>query len=111
MVRPAQFDYWTPDKLDATFPTIHALASQIGRINQSSTFRLLNSSYFRIKNVELAYSLNFKKSSLGINRLKVSLSGYNLFTITDIQVGDPELNAPNNYPVMKRYTLGIQLDF
>ncbi len=110
-VRDIHYDYWTPDNLDAAYPTLHAISDGYDRIDQNSTFMLLDSRYFRIKNVELAYNLHLRKNAIGLNHMKVFISGYNLLTISDIDVGDPELSSPNKYPVMKRYTLGFKFDF
>jgi TonB-linked SusC/RagA family outer membrane protein len=110
-VRDLHYDYWTPENLDAAYPTLHAVSDGKTRIDQNSTFQLLDARYFRIKNAEVVYNINMKKTAIGIERLKIVLSGYNLLTISDIDVGDPELSGPNKYPVMKRYTLGLKLDF
>ncbi len=110
-VRDIHYDYWTPDNLDASYPTLHAISDGYSRIDQTSTFQLLDARYFRIKNAEIVYNLHIKQNRYGIDQLKIVLSGYNLLTYSDIDVGDPELSGPNKYPVMKRYTLGIKLDF
>ena len=110
-VRDVHYDYWTPDNFDAAYPTLHAISEGYDRIEQESTFQLLDAWYFRIKNAEIVYNIHIKNSRFGLDQLKVILSGYNLFTFSDIDVGDPELSGPNKYPVMKRYTLGIKLDF
>ncbi|MGQ1945735.1 SusC/RagA family TonB-linked outer membrane protein [Geofilum sp. OHC36d9] len=109
--RDIHSDYWTPENLDASYPTLHAISDGYSRINQASTFQLLDASYFRIKNAEIAYSFNIKKNRFGVDQLRLTLSGYNLLTFSDIDVGDPELSGPNNYPIMRRYTLGFKLDF
>ncbi len=110
-VRDEHYDYWTPENLDAKYPTLHAVSDGKKRIDQESTFQLLDARYFRIKNAEIEYNIHMRNGFIGIDRLKVILSGYNLLTISDIDVGDPELSSPNRYPIMKRYTLGLKLDF
>lgn len=110
-VRDIHYDYWTPENLDAAYPTLHSIGEGKSRIDQPSTFQLLDARYFRIKNAEIVYNIHIKNSQYGIDQLKVVLSGYNLLTISKIDVGDPELSGPNIYPVMKRYTLGFKLDF
>ena len=110
-LRDVHYDYWTPNNLDAAYPTLHAISDGYDRIEQNSTFQLLDARYFRIKNAEIVYNVHVKNSRFGLDQFKVILSGYNLLTISDIDVGDPELSGPNRYPVMKRYTLGLKLDF
>jgi len=111
MVREENYDYWTPENLDAAYPTLHATNTARARLTTNSTYSLLDSRYFRIKNVELAYNLNLSKNAMGLDRMKIFVSGYNLLTFSDLEVGDPELSSPNVYPIMKRYTLGLRLDF
>jgi len=110
-LRDIHYDYWTPDNMDAAYPTLHAISEGFNRIDQASTYQLLDARYFRIKNAEIVYNIHIKNSRYGLDQLKLILSGYNLLTFSDIDVGDPELNEPNTYPVMKRFTLGIKLDF
>lgn len=111
MVREENYDYWTPDNLDAAYPTLHATSTARARLTTNSTYSLIDSKYFRIKNVELAYNLNLSKNAMGLDRMKIFVSGYNLLTFSELEVGDPELSSPNVYPIMKRYTLGLRLDF
>jgi hypothetical protein len=50
---------------------------------------------------------------LKIERCAVSFSGYNIFTISGFNWGDPEsytTDAPQ-YPLTKSYSLGLQLNF
>lgn len=110
-VRDIHYDYWTPDNMDASYPTLHAVSDGFNRINQPSSFQLLNASYFRIKNVEIAYSFNTTRYQIGFEKLELSISGFNLFTVTNVEVGDPEQNGPNNYPILKRYIFGMKLGF
>jgi len=65
---------------------------------QVSTRYLKNGSYLRLNNLTLGY--NFNTSNLGIsqwaNSLRVSVTGQNLFVITDYNGYDPEVNADRN---------------
>lgn len=86
-----------------------------------SDFFVEDASFLRLQNVQVGYTFgdNFI-SSLGIDRLRVYVSGNNLFTITDYLGYDPSANtgAPLGgaidkgfYPVASSYLLGINLNF
>ena len=63
-----------------------------------STRYLKNGAYLRLNNLTLGY--NFNTKNLGIsqwaNSLRVSVTGQNLFVITDYDGYDPEVNADRN---------------
>jgi iron complex outermembrane receptor protein len=65
---------------------------------QVSTRYLKNGSYLRLNNIVLSY--NFNTSTLGISKwaktLRLSVTGQNLFVITDYDGYDPEVNADRN---------------
>jgi len=76
---------------------------------------LYDGSYFRLKNVEVAYTWTkgwIKK--LGFSSLKIYLNGNNLFLITKMP-DDRESNygwsgGGGAYPTVRRYNLGIKLN-
>ena len=72
-----------------------------------------NASYLRLKNVEIGYSFHDVKR-LGLQNIRVYLSGQNLFTLTDYTGLDPEstdLIDMGTYPQSKTYILGVNLSF
>ncbi|HPH20397.1 MAG TPA: TonB-dependent receptor, partial [Haliscomenobacter sp.] len=105
-------DYWTPSNPDAAFPR---LLPAIGVNGTNSSFWVKNSAYFRLKNVNLGVRLPEKLADkLGVQRARLYVSGQNLFTQTEFWEGfDPEIN--NNtaefYPLMKTYTIGLNVSF
>ena len=100
-------DYWTPENLDARFPRPH----QGGHNYLRSTHWLQNSSYLRLKNLQIGYNLPKSLLSKGkIEALRFYLSGENLFEVTDMIMYDPEaLTAA--YPLNRSYSVGISLTF
>ncbi|GAA4090823.1 TonB-dependent receptor [Mucilaginibacter panaciglaebae] len=77
-----------------------------------SSANFFNTSYFRIKNISLSYSLPsewLKKNK--IQQLKIYLQGQNLFTFWNkkIPIYDPEAGAGTNIPPMKTLIAGIQI--
>lgn len=74
-----------------------------------------NAAYLRLKSIELGYTLPKKwMNHLGVQNLRVYMSGYNLFTITGLDYCDHEFPSENygyNYPLNKTFTIGANLTF
>ena len=69
-----------------------------------------------MQDISLAYQMNPSIiQKIGIEGLKLYVSGKNLLTITDWDGWDPETNqgisSTTPYPVMKSFTLGVDLAF
>ena len=70
--------------------------------------------YLRLKTITVAYNLHFPfLKRLGMNRMQVALSGYNLLTFTPFLWGDPETKTSSSpsYPLQKTYTLSLKFSF
>ena len=78
-----------------------------------SSFWLGNGSYFRLKNVELSYTITNKKENALAKKIKIFGRGTNLFSLSEEKKLDPELiNAGiNNYPVYRTLTGGVTVTF
>jgi len=107
-------DYWTSENQDALFPRLLPAGSG-GNNFLTSSHWIKSASFFRIKNVNLSYSLPDKWfKSIGVNGVKFYVSGQNLLTFTKAWDGfDPEIDNANAefYPLMKTYTAGLSLNF
>ncbi|WP_297904219.1 TonB-dependent receptor [uncultured Parabacteroides sp.] len=74
-----------------------------------------NATYLRLKSLEIGYT--FPKqwlSRLGIQRVRLYFSGYNLITFTGIKYLDPEHPSDTYgylYPLSKTYNVGINVSF
>lgn len=67
-------------------------------------------SYIKLRNVSLSWQLSQKTSSkLRIERLRIYLSGQNLFTITKYKGVDPEIAGFTVLPPLRTITSGIQI--
>lgn len=79
----------------------------------NSSFWLGNGSYFRLKNVELSYTITNKKENALAKKIKIFGRGTNLFSLSKEKDLDPELiNAGiNNYPVYRTLTGGVTVTF
>ncbi len=95
------------------FPRL--MLSPSGHNYQSSSFWVQNSSYLRLKNVEIGY--RFAPSSLkrlGISSMRVYLNGNNLLTWTPMKYPmDPEARElwGRTYPSMRVVNFGVNLQF
>ena len=106
----------------ATHP--RAMYNNQDKGNLASSRYLESSDYLKLRSLTLGYNFNLKK--YGIQTLRVSISGENLFTITDYSGVDPELPAGTNdkgvlsvtstggtsvYPAVRKFMLGVNLTF
>lgn len=105
---------WTPqNQLEAKLP--RASETSEAWNSENSTLWLKDSSYLRLKNLNIGYTFNNKPllKKIGINSLGISLTGYNLLTFTPLDFIDPEGNTTNSgdYPLVKLYSLGLNINF
>lgn len=105
---------WTEEnQLDATLPR-PASTSQSWN-SENSTLWLQDASYLRLKNVSLSYNMPKMDwmDATGLSSLSVTLSGYNLLTFSPLKYLDPESTANifGDYPLVKLYSLGLNLTF
>lgn len=109
-----QTNAWRPGNTGSLFPRL--LPSGFGGNNfVASDWWIRSAAYFRIKNVNLGYTLpKSVLNSLRIQSLRVFVSGQNLLTFTPSWDGfDPEINNANAefYPVMRTFTAGLNVNF
>ncbi len=87
--------------------------------NSASSRYLEDSDYLKLRSLSLGYNFNLKQ--YGIQNLRVSLSGENLFTLTDYSGVDPEIPASGGsvmgtagaavYPSVRRFMFGLNVTF
>ena len=105
---------WTIDNpsQDVFWPR---LSSQKNNNNQrASTWWLRDMSMLRLKNVEIGY--NFSKKTLlpnFISSARVYISGSNLLQFSKFRMWDPEVSTVDGlqYPIMKSFSIGIDINF
>ncbi len=109
-------DRWTPDNPNARYPKVSAGSNSYNE--RTSTFWLQNSSYLRLKNVELSYTLpKVWTSRIHLDGVKFFVNGYNLVTISGIKDRDPEIlnfldgTTKAYVPNSKAYNFGINIQF
>lgn len=111
-----QLDYWTPSNLDANFARLYQRASgNTGYNRQVQTKYMANGAYWRLKNLTFGYTLPSLLKKVKIEKLRVFVSGENLFTSKDLPDGiDPEGGNKGygiSYPFTKMYSFGLNLNF
>lgn len=108
---------WTPENQSAVYPK-HFIPTDARFVynGRTSSFWLFDSSYFRIKNITLGYSLPQEVAKqIGFSNMRIFFSTDNPFTIRgDKRMGDfdPEALYGRGYQIaLKSYTAGISLTF
>jgi TonB-linked SusC/RagA family outer membrane protein len=120
-------DYWTPSNPDAKYPQLAAIGSASNNNNWrlGSDIYKYDASYVRLKNINIGYTLpKALTQRWGMERLRVSLIGQNLLTLSNLNFIDPEtsefnnnanLNAASNsarsYPLPVFYGAGLDISF
>jgi hypothetical protein len=122
---------WSETNPEAYFPRLRGYIAQgTGRaLNVTQTKYLQNVAYGRLKNIQIGYNLPSSLiKKLKLTQAKFYISGENLFTFTplykvthnfdveNIQGSDRVLTNGgngngNNYPMLKGYTIGVNLNF
>ena len=109
-------DRWTPDHTNATMP----IASADLRMFMASTAHVFNGSYFKIKQIQLGYTLPEKiMQKIKMEKIRAYCSLENFFTFSDYPGYDPEVVGAGNaagidmglYPSSKKIVLGLNVTF
>jgi TonB-linked SusC/RagA family outer membrane protein len=105
-------DYWTPENPNASYPRLTALGNTWN--TRTSTFWVKNSSYLRLKNIEVSYSLPQSwVQAANLSGVKFFVNAYNALTFTPMKGHDPEI--PDYYgstvPNFKAYNAGVNIQF
>lgn len=100
-------DYWTPQNPNAFFPRVRFNG---GGNEQAQDKYLLNAAYARVKQITVGYTLpKALTNRLKMQRLRIYVTGANLFTITSLNKNyDPEVVGFNTYPLNKSFAFGLQ---
>lgn len=106
-------DRWTVDnpRQDAVYPR---LSYGVNDNNyQASTWWLRDISFLRLKNLDFGYTMEKGIKTVGVKRLRLYFTGYNLLTFSKFKSWDPELASNNGtrYPLISTYSLGLTANF
>ena len=88
------------------------LLSNDGRNTRNSTLWLTNRKFFKIRNVQLGYTLPGKwVKAATLERVRVFCSLENFFTFSDFVGMDPENTQNLAYPAMRQASFGLNVSF
>lgn len=114
---------WTRERYEAgepiRFPRLSLNPNRETDHNyRESTMWIRNASYLRLKNMEIGYTFGRQMvKRLGLQSVRIYVSGSNLITWTDVIDLDPEAPSKsgnveiNTYPLQKVYNLGLNINF
>lgn len=107
-------DRWTYENPSTTYQRIYV---DKGRDALITSYNIYKASYFRLKSVQLSYTLSstFTKK-FDVNRCRFFVNAENLFLISDFPDGfDPERKSTNVttafHPQVATYSVGLNLNF
>jgi len=98
----------------------------ISNANEVSTRYLEDGSYLRLNNATIGYNIDAQQIGLGdyLSNMRISLTGQNLFVLTDYSGFDPEVNTGSDiggiqtfgidrftYPMPRTVLLGLNVSF
>lgn len=108
---------WTGEGTSTAFPRLTD-SDPNGNFGKMSDFYLENGDYLRFKIVQLGYTLPNKLfRNIGLSRLRIYVTGENLFTLTKYSGYDPEVGGgvfgidKGQYPQARTFIGGVQLSF
>lgn len=107
-------DSWTPETAGtAKYPALSTAQAENNFV--TSDFWLEKAGFFRLKNIELGYTLpETLVQKMGGVQSKVFLRGSNLFEITASENKNLDPERPNtgitNYPIMRSFTMGVSIN-
>ncbi len=121
-------DGWSPENPDALLPRL-APGTESGyssfTTSTSNDYYVEDGSYLRLRTLQLGYSLpSSTLRSLNMERVRIYIQGQNLFTLTNYQGADPDINLLNiggndlsmgidetGYPNAQQFILGLNVTF
>ncbi|WP_299576973.1 TonB-dependent receptor [uncultured Sunxiuqinia sp.] len=118
------YESWTQERYNSGAKITQPIALRDDAVMQkNSSFFIEDGSYFRMKDLQIGYSLPRSLiSKAGIESLRLYIQATNLFTITDYSGLDPELSNPDSnpdrligvdegvYPTSRIFMFGVNLN-
>lgn len=104
---------WTPENPSSTHPRAYNRQDEYW-VGNNNTYFLRDTDYLRLKSVELGYRLPDRlTSSVGMENMRVYVSGFNLLTWDSFKETDPESRNSSGqyYPQARILNVGTSLTF
>ena len=110
VMSPVMANAWTSTNTEGTIP------NPKNSVNYYVSDRFLeNGSYFRLKNLQIGYTIPEKAiRKVGLQNCRIYLQGSNLLTLTQYTGFDPEVGGSidyGNYPQARSFILGANISF
>lgn len=109
-------DHWTPSTPNAKYPRLTYTNENVDYA--ASSFWLINSAYFRLKNATIGYTLPLAWTQhIGVKNARIYIAGDDLFYLSHVPKGwDPENLQPspgtqNAYPITRTLFAGLSVQF
>ena len=109
---------WSPENPNAYFPFCRAYTAQNSELSVNNDMYLQDLAYCKLRNLTVGYSLpDNLLNSIGFDKVRVYVSGENLFTWTKLKTDymDPEevMSDPTGrtYPMGKTFSVGAEISF
>lgn len=111
-----QLDRWTPENPNGNYPRLYPNASDSPDVNNNNSFWCEDASYVRLKNLTIGYTMPVALTErLGINKVRLFLTGENLLTFSKLYDKDIDPEAPQGrgafYSNVKKLSLGLKITF
>lgn len=104
-------DAWTPNNTNTDVPAL----SVVNNFTEDSDYIYRNNSYFKIRNMQLGYSLpeDIINNWAGMSNCRIYVQGENLFWFTpnDYVGSDPERTDISAIPVPTTLSVGLNINF
>jgi hypothetical protein len=109
---------WTPDHPSKKYPSFVNPSDQGNK--KVNSYTVENASYLRLKSVQLSYRLPFKILNNTVRSIQLSVTGTNLYTLTNYIGIDPAVNSNGNanaridynaYPLPRTYIFNVKIEF
>jgi TonB-linked SusC/RagA family outer membrane protein len=111
---------WTPTRTNTDVPKA-SNKSNFSTNTQSTSYYVENGSFLRLRNLQFGYTVpRSALTKIGLTNARVYVQGLNLFTATKYSGNDPDINTGGDtalgvdygaYPLVKQYTIGLNLGF
>lgn len=108
---------WTGEGSSTTYPRL-VMNDPNKNFSRSSNFYIEDGSYFRVRTLQVGYTLPLSiASKMGLKRLRAYVSGNNLLTLTKYSGFDPEIGGGSFgidrglYPQARSYMVGLNVGF
>ena len=103
---------WTPENTNAKYERLSTRSRESG--SWMSDFFIRDGAYLRLKNAQIGYTIPKRITmKAGLDKVRLYVSGSNLFTLDHLEGLDPEMPSVNQgyYPQQRIYEFGLNVIF